>query len=79
MIKKIGDLVAEAVQVNTPFNNNIIDLCTFTHKAGIHAKAFINNPASTTRFGQRANKLLQHRQVQGVTTWNYLAPGRLRL
>ena len=46
MLKEIEDLVAEAVQVNTPFNNPITGFCAFTHKAGIHAKAILNNPST---------------------------------
>lgn len=34
-IKEIEDLVAEAVQVNIPFNNPITGFCAFTHKAGM--------------------------------------------
>ncbi|KAK3347137.1 HMGL-like-domain-containing protein [Lasiosphaeria hispida] len=42
----IEDMVAEAVEVNTPFNNPITGFCAFTHKAGIHAKAILNNPST---------------------------------
>ncbi|KAK2800218.1 Saccharopine dehydrogenase [Emmonsiellopsis sp. PD_5] len=45
-IKDIEDLVAQAVQVNIPFNNPITGFCAFTHKAGIHAKAILNNPST---------------------------------
>lgn len=45
-IKEIEDLVAEAVEVNVPFNNPITGFCAFTHKAGIHAKAILNNPST---------------------------------
>ncbi|KAK0652795.1 HMGL-like-domain-containing protein [Cercophora newfieldiana] len=45
-LKELEDLVAEAVQVNTPFNNPITGFCAFTHKAGIHAKAILNNPST---------------------------------
>ncbi|PHH63121.1 hypothetical protein CDD81_6272 [Ophiocordyceps australis] len=45
-IKEIEDMVAEAVEVNTPFNNPITGFCAFTHKAGIHAKAILNNPST---------------------------------
>jgi homocitrate synthase len=38
--------VAEAVQINIPFNNCITGFCAFTHKAGIHAKAILNNPST---------------------------------
>jgi len=45
-LKELEDLVAEAVEVNTPFNNPITGFCAFTHKAGIHAKAILNNPST---------------------------------
>jgi homocitrate synthase len=46
MLKEIEDMVAEAVQINTPFNNPITGFCAFTHKAGLHAKAILNNPST---------------------------------
>ncbi|KAF2725523.1 homocitrate synthase [Polychaeton citri CBS 116435] len=45
-LKGLEDLVAEAVEVNVPFNNPITGFCAFTHKAGIHAKAILNNPST---------------------------------
>ena len=45
-LKEIEDLVAEAVQINIPFNNPVTGFCAFTHKAGIHAKAILNNPST---------------------------------
>ncbi|KAI9741233.1 MAG: Saccharopine dehydrogenase [Cirrosporium novae-zelandiae] len=45
-IKEIENLVASAVEVNIPFNNYITGFCAFTHKAGIHAKAILNNPST---------------------------------
>ncbi|KAF2093291.1 homocitrate synthase [Rhizodiscina lignyota] len=45
-LKEIEDMVAEAVEVNVPFNNPITGFCAFTHKAGIHAKAILNNPST---------------------------------
>lgn len=48
-LKKLRDLetlVAEAVEVNLPFNNPITGFCAFTHKAGIHAKAILANPST---------------------------------
>ena len=38
-LKEIEDLVADYVEIQTPFNNYITGYCAFTHKAGIHAKA----------------------------------------
>ncbi|KAF2188219.1 homocitrate synthase [Zopfia rhizophila CBS 207.26] len=45
-LKDIEDLVADYVEVNIPFNNYITGFCAFTHKAGIHAKAILNNPST---------------------------------
>lgn len=45
-LKEIEDLVAESVEINIPFNNYITGFCAFTHKAGIHAKAILNNPST---------------------------------
>ncbi|CVK83382.1 homocitrate synthase, mitochondrial [Fusarium proliferatum] len=45
-LKKIEDFVAECVEVNVPFNNPVTGFCAFTHKAGIHAKAILNDPST---------------------------------
>jgi len=45
-LKAVEDLVASAVEINIPFNNYITGFCAFTHKAGIHAKAILANPAT---------------------------------
>ncbi|POS88325.1 mitochondrial putative homocitrate synthase, partial [Erysiphe pulchra] len=45
-LKDIEELVSQAVEVNIPFNNYITGFCAFTHKAGIHAKAILNNPST---------------------------------
>lgn len=45
-LKDIEELVAQAVEVNIPFNNYITGFCAFTHKAGIHAKAILKNPST---------------------------------
>jgi homocitrate synthase len=37
-------MVADLVGVGIPFNNYITGITAFTHKAGIHAKAVLNNP-----------------------------------
>lgn len=38
--------VAELVGVDVPFNNYITGFAAFTHKAGIHAKAVLNDPST---------------------------------
>ncbi|KAL0931121.1 homocitrate synthase [Colletotrichum truncatum] len=45
MIKEIEDMVAEAVQINTPFNNPITGYCAFTHKTSDHAKGILSHPS----------------------------------
>jgi homocitrate synthase len=45
-LKDLEQLVADVVEVNIPFNNPITGFCAFTHKAGIHAKAILNNPST---------------------------------
>src|ERR1700761_700069 len=45
-LKDIENLVARSVEVNIPFNNPITGFCASTHKAGIHAKAILNNPST---------------------------------
>ncbi|PKK43291.1 hypothetical protein CI102_11837 [Trichoderma harzianum] len=45
-LKSLETLVADAVQVNIPFNNPVTGFCVRTHKAGIHAKAILANPST---------------------------------
>jgi homocitrate synthase len=44
MIVELDNMVADLVGVGIPFNNYITGITAFTHKAGIHAKAVLNNP-----------------------------------
>jgi len=46
MLREIENYVAELVSVDIPFNNYITGYTAFTHKAGIHAKAILNNPST---------------------------------
>ena len=43
-LRELDSLVAQMVGISIPFNNYITGLTAFTHKAGIHAKALLNNP-----------------------------------
>ncbi len=43
-IVELDNMVADIVGVGIPFNNYITGITAFTHKAGIHAKAVLNNP-----------------------------------
>lgn len=70
-IREIENIVAEAVEVTVPFNNYITGYCAFTHKAGIHAKAILNNPSTYEilnphDFGMTRYVSIGHR----LTGWN---------
>jgi homocitrate synthase len=70
-LREVENLVAESVQVQIPFNNYITGYCAFTHKAGIHAKAILNNPNTyeilkPEDFGMSRYVSIGHR----LTGWN---------
>ncbi|KAJ3252862.1 mitochondrial Homoaconitase [Boothiomyces macroporosus] len=70
-LRDVENLVAEAVQIQVPFNNYITGYCAFTHKAGIHAKAILNNPSTYEildphDFGMTRYVSIGHR----LTGWN---------
>jgi homocitrate synthase len=46
LLVKLDQRVAELVNVDIPFNNYITGYSAFSHKAGIHAKAILNNPST---------------------------------
>lgn len=46
MLREVENYVASLVSVDVPFNNYITGYTAFTHKAGIHAKAILNNPST---------------------------------
>ncbi|PVF95437.1 putative LYS20-homocitrate synthase [Serendipita vermifera] len=71
MLREIENLVAKAVEVTVPFMNPITGYCAFTHKAGIHAKAILNNPSTyeiikPEDFGLTRTVSIGHR----LTGWN---------
>lgn len=64
-------LVAKIVGIDIPFNNYITGITAFTHKAGIHAKAVLNNPETyeilnPQDFGLTRYISIAHR----LTGWN---------
>ncbi|KAJ2810087.1 homocitrate synthase lys21 [Coemansia furcata] len=70
-LREIENIVADAVGVSVPFNNYITGYCAFTHKAGIHAKAILNNPSTyeilrPEDFGMTRYVAIGHR----LTGWN---------
>ena len=70
-IRDLDNLVAELVGVDIPFSNYITGITAFTHKAGIHAKAVLNNPEtyeilSPQDFGLTRYISIAHK----LTGWN---------
>ena len=71
LLAKIDQTVARMVGVDIPFNNYITGITAFTHKAGIHAKAILNNPETYEildphAFGMTRYVSIAHR----LTGWN---------
>ncbi|MCA9919922.1 MAG: homocitrate synthase, partial [Anaerolineales bacterium] len=71
LIRNLDQMIAHMVQVDIPFNNYITGFASFTHKAGIHAKAVLNNPStyeilSPEDFGLTRYVHVAHR----LTGWN---------
>lgn len=71
LLRELENLVADCVSVQVPFNNYITGYTAFTHKAGIHAKAILNNPEtyeilSPEDFGMQRYVHIAHR----LTGWN---------
>jgi homocitrate synthase len=71
LLREVENIVAELVNVDVPFNNYITGYTAFTHKAGIHAKAILNNPSTyeildPADFGLTRYVHVAHR----LTGWN---------
>lgn len=80
MISDLDNMVAKKVNVNVPFNNYITGFCAFTHKAGIHAKAILNNPETyeildPQDFGLSRYVSIAHR----LTGWNAIKDRAMQL
>jgi homocitrate synthase len=71
LLPELDRLVAGWVGVEIPFNNSITGFSAFTHKAGVHAKGVLNNPATYEAlrpedFGLTRTIHIAHR----LTGWN---------
>jgi len=71
MLRDIENMIADFVEIQIPFNNYITGYCAFTHKAGIHTKAILNNPTTyeilrPEDFGMTRYVSIGHR----LTGWN---------
>ncbi len=71
MLVEIDQTVAELVGVDIPFNNYITGYSAFTHKAGIHAKAVLNNPSTYEVLKPEAFGLTRYIHIASrLTGWN---------
>lgn len=63
---ELHQLVADKVGITIPFNHYIIGEAAFSHKAGIHTKAILNNPSTyevinPSDFGLTRSFLINHK------------------
>ena len=70
-LRKLDEMVGEMVGVAVPFNNYITGVTAFTHKAGIHAKAILNNPETYEALDPRDFGLTRYISIaHKLTGWN---------
>lgn len=71
LLHDIDHIVAELVRIDVPFNNYITGFTAFTHKAGIHAKAVLNNPSTYEILNPEMFGLTRYIHVaHRLTGWN---------
>lgn len=71
LLRKLDATVAQMVGVDIPFNNYITGITAFTHKAGIHAKAILNNPETYEILNPQAFGLTRYVSIaHRLTGWN---------
>ena len=71
LIHKLDATVARMVGVDIPFNNYITGFASFAHKAGIHAKAVLNNPSTYEILNPEDFGLTRYIHVaHRLTGWN---------
>lgn len=71
LLHRIDTTVARMVGVDIPFNNYITGITAFTHKAGIHAKAILNNPETYEILDPQAFGLTRYVSIaHRLTGWN---------
>jgi homocitrate synthase len=71
LLQTLDSTVAQMVGVDIPFNNYITGITAFTHKAGIHAKAILNNPETYEILDPQAFGLTRYISIaHRLTGWN---------
>ena len=72
-LHKLNQIVADKVEIEIPFNHYITVLTAFTHKAGIHAKAILNNPETYEILNPNDFGLTRYISIaHKLTGWNAL-------
>jgi homocitrate synthase len=70
-LRKIDEMVANLAGVGVPFNNYITGVTAFTHKAGIHAKAILNQPETYEILNPKDFGLTRYISIaHKLTGWN---------
>ena len=70
-LRKLDEMIAEMVGIGIPFNNYITGVTAFTHKAGIHAKAILNQPETYEILNPRDFGLTRYISIaHKLTGWN---------
>ncbi len=70
-LRKIDDMIAKMVGIGIPFNNYITGVTAFTHKAGIHAKAILNQPETYEILNPKDFGLTRYISIaHKLTGWN---------
>lgn len=67
----LTEMVAAKVGIEVPFGNSIVGSAAFTHKAGVHSKAILDNPKTyeildPADFGRERNVMIAH----ALVGWN---------
>jgi homocitrate synthase len=71
LLHPIDHMVAEIVGVDVPFNASVTGVAAFTHKAGIHAKAVLNDPSTYEALNPGDFGLTRYVHVaHRLTGWN---------
>lgn len=70
-LRKLDEMIANMVGVGIPFNNYITGVTAFTHKAGIHAKAILNQPETYEILNPKDFGLTRYISIaHKLTGWN---------
>jgi len=70
-LRKLDEMIAKLVGIGIPFNNYITGVTAFTHKAGIHAKAILNQPETYEILNPKDFGLTRYISIaHKLTGWN---------